>query len=397
MIHKSRIVQIFACILLGALALDADVNLPARAQQATVESQPQPTKAAAGGLPSKFEEAKRESNSNTVTIMASSASSSYTRFAEDIQNVLDDIRPGGLRIVPMLGRGGGQNFQDILFLRDIDMGTTDADYLHYFKQKDPVLYRNVDKRIEYITKLFNAEFHVLAPEGIKSWSDLNGKKVNFFKPLSVTAMAAETIFYTLNIKVEPTFFDNELAIEKMRRGEISALVRMAGAPVNDYVSVRPEDHFHLVSFDEQKVTPAQNAELSNIYFPAALTHEQYPQLIAEGEQVPTVAGSIVLAVYAWPENSDRYQKLANFVRKFFDNIEKFHDSARHPKWRDVNLATNVPGWTRFKPAQDWLDAHSQVSATRGTGEAPLAGREKKVYEEFVRWRNSKGGAAPAAR
>ena len=27
---------------------------------------------------------------------------------------------------------------------------------------------------------------------------------------------------------------------------------------------------------------------------------------------------------------------------------------RHPKWREVNLNTEVPGWNRFKAADEWL-------------------------------------------
>jgi hypothetical protein len=31
----------------------------------------------------------------------------------------------------------------------------------------------------------------------------------------------------------------------------------------------------------------------------------------------------------------------------------------HPKWRDVNLAATIPGWTRFSAAQDMLDKIEQ--------------------------------------
>lgn len=401
MSHNLRAGRKFRCLLIGLLMLACGATGDARAQQTRAGGGAQPQKPEAPALQanspapvSKFEEAKRWSNANTVTIIASSASSTYTRFVEDMQNVLDDARPNGLRILPVLGRGGGQNFHDILFLRDIDMGTTGSDYLRYYKQKDPSLYGGLDKQIRYIAKLFNAEFHVLAPASVRSWSDLNGRKVNFFKPLSATATAAETIFSTLNINVQPTFFDNELALEKLRSGEITAILRMNGAPHNDYASVRPEDKFHLVPLEEQNMTPEQYAKLMTLYFPATLKHEQYPQLIAEGEEVPTVAGSSVLAVYAWPENSERYRRLAGFVQKFFDNIEKFHSPARHPKWRDLNLAANVPGWIRFKPAQDWLDAHNLGSAGTGMNDPRLTGRDKALYEEFMKWRNSR--KAPAA-
>jgi uncharacterized protein len=162
---------------------------------------------------SKQRDEKRQANTDTVTIIASSGASTYTRFAEDIQNVLDGINPNGPRVLPMIGRGGGQNFHDVLFLRGVDIGTTDADYMRYYKEKDPALYANAENRVHYIAKLFNAEFHVLARTDIRSYNDLKGKKVNFWKPLSITAMAAQNIFRVLDIDVVPTNFDNDLAIE----------------------------------------------------------------------------------------------------------------------------------------------------------------------------------------
>jgi uncharacterized protein len=214
---------------------------------------------------------KRQPNSETVTIIASSAGSTYTRFAEDIQNVVDARDPNGLRVLPILGRGGGQNFNDILSMRGVDMGTTDADYMRYFKQKDPALYSDAEQRIQYIAKLFNAEFHVLARKEIRSYSDLAGAKVNYWKPLSVTASAAENIFRLLGIDVIPTNFDNDLAMEKLRNGEISAVVRMGGAPQNDYINVTPEDGFHLVPLTEVNLPKERFTNLMELYIPTALT------------------------------------------------------------------------------------------------------------------------------
>jgi uncharacterized protein len=334
----------------------------------------------------KYRAERRQANTDTVTIIASSAASAYTRFVEDIQNVVDRQDPNGVRVLPILGRGGGQNFHDILFMRGVDMGTTDADYMRYFKQKDPVLYGDAEQHIQYITKLFNAEFHVLARKNIGSYGDLAGSKVNFWKPLSVTALAAENIFRVLGVEVIPTNFDNDLAIEKLRNGEISAVVRMGGAPQNDYVDVTPQDGFHLVPLTDANLPKERFTNLMDLYVPTALTHEQYPQLIPAGESVPTVASNVLLAVYAWPEDSDDYQRVANFVKVFFDNIGRFSDPSRHPKWREINLAATVPGWVRFKPAQQWLDAN-KPSLNSGDD-------MKHDFEKFVqRYQNTSGRRA----
>jgi uncharacterized protein len=355
----------------------------------------------------KHRDGKRQANSNTVTIVASSAASTYTRFVEDIQNVIDALDPNGIRVLPILGRGGGQNFRDILFMRGVDMGTTDADYMRYFKQKDPVLYSNAEQHIQYITKLFNAEFHVLARKEFRSYSDLAGLKVNFWKPLSVTALAAENIFRLLGIDVIPTNFDNNLAIEKLRKGEISAVVRMGGAPQNDYIDLTPEDGFHLVPLTDANLPKERFANLMELYVPTELTHEQYPQLIPADDTVPTVASSVVLAVYAWPEDSDDYQRVANFVKVFFDNIGQFSDPSRHPKWREINLAATVPGWVRFKPAQQWLDANKRslisgdnmkhafemfVQQHQNTSGKPALtdAEQDALYEQFLSWWKGQG-------
>jgi uncharacterized protein len=353
---------------------------------------------------SRQEEQKRQANANVVTIVASSASSTYTRFAEDIQNVLDDTGRDGLRVLPVLGRGGGQNFNDLLFVRGVDIATTDAEYMRQYQKLDPKLYGNVNQRVQYITKLFNAEFHVLAPRSVRSIQDLRGRKVNFWKRESISALAADTIFSTLGIEVEPTHDDNRVAIEKLRSGEIAGVVRMSGAPHDDYDGITAGDGLHLLSLDEQTTSRDRFAKLMETYTPSQLTNEQYPQLIPQGRTVRTVAGSIVLAVYGWPEGSERYMTLARFVNGFFDNIEKFHGPVHHPKWRDINLNAKVPGWVRFKPAQQWLDAYAaRVSQTtnddpkaaferfladyRKTSNRPALtpAQESALFQDFITW------------
>ncbi len=338
---------------------------------------------------SKYQDEKELANASTVTIISSSISSTYTRFAQDIQNVLDDKTEGGLRVLPILGSGGGQNIHDMLFLKGVDMGITDAAYLNYYKKKDPVLYANIESRINYICKLLNAEFHLLVPNSIKSYEDLRGKKVSFWKKLSITSLASGTIFDTLGIEVEPVYLDNAAAIEKMRKGEISGVARMSGAPHNDYNHVTPKDGFHLLSLDQEIISGSKYENLMDTYLPATLTSTQYPGLVPENKDVQTVATIIVLGVYNWPAGSERYQKVAKFVQGFFDNIDKFHDPARHPKWVNVNIAAKVSGWHRFKPAQEWLDNKLR---TGGLVEQPL--KLKYAFRAFMKDYIAKSGGVP---
>jgi hypothetical protein len=126
-------------------------------------------------------------------------------------------------------------------------------------------------------------------------------------------------------------------------------------------------------------------------------------MISEGEVVESYASGVVLAVYNWAENTERYNKVARFVEKFFNKFENFHKPPRHPKWKTVNLAANIPGWTRFKPAQQWLDNAEKNRSPRSAAfsaflkesGAELNGRpltkeeEEVLFKKFTQWWASK--------
>jgi TRAP-type uncharacterized transport system substrate-binding protein len=334
-----------------------------------------------------YEEKKRQTNDIAVTIVVSGLTCTCARFAEDIRNVVDDLRPDGVRVLPVLGVGGLQNLNDVLFLKNIDMGVVDEDNLRLLKRRDPQLYANIEQRVQYITKLYNSEFQIVARNEIKSYQDLRGKKVNFNLKDSQTEVTADIIFNALKIDTVRSYYDNDVAIKKLIDGEISAMIILTGAPQAALAKLTAADGVHFLGFDE-RTGPGAKQILAD-YIPAELTHEQYPALIAEGGSVPTFANRALLVAYGWPENSPRYLKLAKFVREFFSKIDQFHDGARHPKWNEINIAAEMPGWTRFKPAADWLAEQRAAAAavaarSRVTPMVLEGGVELKLaFDQFV--------------
>jgi hypothetical protein len=70
--------------------------------------------------------------------------------------------------------------------------------------------------------------------------------------------------------------------------------------------------------------------------------------------------------------------------------------------KEINLAVNVPGWTRFKAAQQWLDARKAASSAemKSTFEQFLHGQPKgpttltsnqraKLFSDFLTWWQAK--------
>ena len=345
--------------------------------------------------PSRYQQAKDDANKHTVTIIGGGISGTYIRFATDMANVLNVKKKLGLRIVPVIGLGGGQNVKDILFLKGIDMGIVQSEHLAYLKKQDPVLYSNIEDRVRYITKLYNSEWHVLARKDIKSLKDLEGKIVNLWKPVSATGIGGRTIFDIVGINIKPVYIDTQLGIEKVKSGEIAATTLLAGAPIKGYTALDDPD-LHFVPVD----LSAYGA-LLDTFLPAQIGHAQYPNLIPEGQKIQTIASSALLAVYNWPSDSFRYRKLQSFVERFFNNIDKFKIAPRHPKWKSINLAAKVPGWKRFTPAQNLL-SQSRTSSASSVEEKlrkflennpnlkweSMTNEERSAtFKEFLKWMN----------
>jgi TRAP transporter TAXI family solute receptor len=323
--------------------------------------------AAAGSAQAQWGEETRERvNRGTVGIISGGVNGTYIRIAADLAAVLDDGHD--LRVLPILGRGSVQNVVDILYLRGIDVGIVQSDVLRYMS--GPGGYGNLEDFIHYITRLYNEEIHILAREDVESLADLAGQPVNFDNTGSGTHMTASIVFDTLDIDVEPTTHDQALALQMLRDGEIAALVYVAGKPTQLFREIRPDDPVHFLDIP---YTP----DLLDTYVPSRLTHAEYPGVIDQGETVETLAVPAVMAVYNWSPDTNRYHKVSRFVDAFFSEFDAFLEPPRHPKWREVNLAAEVPGWTRFAPAREWLAENapegSEGAMATGTGDrAPAA-------------------------
>ena len=144
------------------------------------------------------------------------------------------------------------------------------------------------------------------------------------------------------------------------------------------------------------------------YLPSELTHDEYPALIPDGTSVSTIGNRSLLVTYSWPENSVRYNKVAKFVREFFGRIDQFHDGARHPKWEEISLAAEIPGWVRFKPAADWLAEHRNVALrpafdqfvqnyAQSTGQKMISDRDREAlfvkFQQFLQSQMTSPAAA----
>jgi hypothetical protein len=184
----------------------------------------------------------------------------------------------------------------------------------------------------------------------------------------------------------------------LRKGEVDAIVAIEGKPLQ-WLNQITDRNLHLVPVDYAR-------PLHDEYLPSKLSSADYPNLVAEGTSVETIAAEAVLAAYNWAPNSDRYRRLSLLVDTMFDKVAQLQRPPFHPKWKELALRATVSGWTRFKASQDWLDrnmppaAGSAVSAASGAAPAPApdaaadaSPRDRDpLYREFLEWRASRARA-----
>jgi len=351
---------------------------------ATVAGQTIPKSLQEGGP----EEVLRQRQNNwTVGIAGGNMDGTYLRFADEIGKVLDD--GDELRVLPIISRGAAANLQDLLYLRGIDVAFTQSDVFEYFRtqRKTP----NLETRVQYIIRLPVAELHVTARADIHTLEDLRGQKVVFGPPGSSPTLTGPIVFPRLGIPVEPVFVDFSTGMKMIRSGEVAGLLGVVSKPVDFWSKIPPNTGLHLLPVPYSKA-------LADLYVVGEFTNADYPNLIPPGQRIDTIGVPSVLAVYNWPKTSDRYRRVERFVQYLFNRWDKLTQPPFHPRWRDVNLAATVPGWTRSSISEELLQRTQgstdqamardfQTYVTRQVRTAPKSEAERDaVFRQFMLWR-----------
>jgi len=308
-------------------------------------------------------------NQSTIGLAAGRLEGAPLRFATELARVVDDDEK--MRVLPIVTRGPFENVHDLLYLRGIDAAIIFGDVLEHFKKERNIA--NVERRINYIMHLFPSELHIFARPEIKNLQDLAGKPVNFNTQGTAAAYSGPIIFERLGLKVESHFVPHPVAMAEMAKSDkYAAVVFVSSKPLDPFVRRKWSEGF--------KFLPVPLTEkLEEYYVPAQLEASDYPNLISVGQSIATISVPAVLAVYAWPERSDRHKRLVRFIDYLFERLPKLQkEPGYHPKWQELNLAATVPGWQRFAPMQTKLVAAAAARTDIG------ADGGAKLREEIAR-------------
>jgi len=342
---------------------------------------------------------RERKNAWTVGLVGGLFEGTFMRFAEEIRKVIDDS--DDMRVLPIVSRGTASNLEDLLYLRGVDIAVTQVDIFEYFRTQRKI--PNLEQRVHYLLRFPVAEMHLITRTEITDIEQLRGKKVQFANPGGSSTITGVIAFQRLGIEVEQVSGDISGGWDQLRKGEFDGIVRVVNKPVGYLSAIPANSGLHLISIPYSK-------KFTDLYALAEFTNADYPNLVAPGERVDTIAVPSVLAAYNWPRNSDRYRRVERFTQRLFANFDKLQKPPYHAKWKDVNIAASIPGWTRFSVAETELQqlkvkrnvadqgADLEQEFRMFVGNLPPrdgAARNREdiqaLFKEFMQWRERQGG------
>ena len=316
-------------------------------------------------------------NRGVVELETASAAGISVRIAEDLADVIDD--GATRRVLPVVGKSALQNLTDLKLLRGIDMAILQVDALDYARQQN--LFPSIEYWVSYISKLYNEEFHLLARPDIKIISDLANQKVSVDLRGAGTAITAARLFELLKVPVITTNDDQQVGLEKLRKGELAAIAFVSGKPAPIFRELSGRNGLHFLAIP---LNPAVTAT----YVPTRLTAADYPDLVPPDQTVDTVAVGAVLLAANLQQGTERFRNLVNFVDTFFTGFQSLLDPGHHSKWREVNITAELPGWRRFPPAEQWLQRNTMIAS------APNPKDLRAIFSRFIDERQQASGGVP---
>src|SRR5258708_39761597 len=123
------------------------------------------------------------------------------------------------------------------------------------------------------------------------------------------------------------FIPHPVALEQMKRGEIAGVVFVTSKPVDAFVRGKWEEGFKFLPVE-------YGSKFQDYYLPSYLDSTDYPNLVAKGERIATIAVPTFLAAYNCRPGSDRYRRDSRFVVELYSGVFKPKTLCFVPDYQD---------------------------------------------------------------
>jgi uncharacterized protein len=310
----------------------------------------------------------------TLGIVTGPKTGTYYAFGKDIAaaaakaDLTIDVKPS---------EGSIDNIKRINSNENAALGIVQSDVLGFLaRSKNPDSIRMANN-LRMIFPFYNEEVHVLARKSIKSFSELQGKKIAIGEEGSGNMLTSVNLFSMMNItpgeslKIPPA-----QGVVSVLKGEIDAVIFVGGKPVRLFKNLEdltlPENQKYSTMLEQVHFLPLDNPKMLEEYKPGEITPADYNFV---HEKVPTIAVQAIMVSFDFSQagNKKRCDRLAKLASTLRNSLPMLREKG-HPKWREVNLDAEIGVWR--KDSCVWPDA-DKVSAKDGLSKELMDIIEKK--------------------
>jgi len=266
-------------------------------------------------------------------IVTGNVTGTYIKIGEDIKKIAE---PSHISLQVFESAGSIQNVFDVRRKRGIQLGIVQSDVLDYIRDiSDDNELKTIAAKLAAVYPLYKEEVHVLGDLSLKTLQDLHGKRVAIGPQRSGTYLTAKTIFFQTGITPsKEVFLGGKEALDSLRRGEIDAMLYVAGAPATLFSeNTTADDKFQLIGVDDKAL---------DSYLTAVIPAGTYKW---QESDVRTVAVKAVLITFSYA--GEQCQNVAKVAKIIHEN-KAWLDANGHPKWREVNLDERLPKWPQYE-------------------------------------------------
>jgi TRAP transporter TAXI family solute receptor len=279
-----------------------------------------------------------------LTIATGTPEGTYYQIAQDIKRIAEKE---GIPVEIIQTNGSFDNI-NLLGLEKVDLAILQLDVLKV--TSDAMQAKagfNVLKELKVILNLYFEEIHVITKnDGIRSLSQLEGKKVAVGPERSGSALTAEVLLAAYDLRVEK-FFDAPIdALQKLERGELDALIFVGGAPVPAFEKLDPSFRF---------VRLPSNPLLEQLYQRKKIDKGVYPWA---GEVETFAVPSVIMTRDR--RDSDYVALIQRLLLAILSNKENL-DATGHPKWKSAQFRFMIPS-VAYPPSNDVILIYNILDA-----------------------------------
>lgn len=293
-----------------------------------------------------FTNASTAAADETIGIVSGPKTGTYYAIAKDISQVAGKA---GITVEVKTSEGSIDNIKRINSTENAALGIVQSDVLGFLsRSKSPESVR-MAKNLRIIFPFYNEEVHVLARNDIKSFMDLQGKKVAVGEDGSGNMLTSINLFSMMGITpAESKKISPAQGVVAVLKGEVDAAIFVGGKPVRLFKNLEdltlPENQKYAAMLDQVHFLPMDHAKMLEEYKPAVITKADYNFV---REDVQTIAVQAVMVSYDFSQNGGkrRCEKLGLLAKVMHKDMPNLIEKG-HPKWKEVNLDADVGNWQK---------------------------------------------------